>query len=58
LPLSAPPWHAGFYKAGGSATASQQRVLEVIEAAKMRGKEVRALLQQALDAADAAAAGS
>ncbi len=45
---------AGFHKAGGSATASQQRVLECIEAAKLRGKEVRGLLQQALEAAGAA----
>ena len=53
-PRPRPP--PGFYKAGGSATASQQRVLEVVEAARMRGKEVRALLRQALEAADAAAA--
>lgn len=49
LALSLAP--AGFHKAGGSATASQQRVLECIEAAKMRGREVRGLLQQALEAA-------
>ncbi|KAL4422267.1 hypothetical protein ABPG75_008464 [Micractinium tetrahymenae] len=48
----------GFYKAGGSATASQQRVLECIEAAKMRGKEVRGLLQQALEAAGVADGGA
>lgn len=46
----------GFYKAGGSATASQERVVQCIEAAKMRSKEVRGLLQQALDAAEATAA--
>lgn len=48
----------GFHKAGGSATASQQRVLECIEAAKMRGREVRGLLQQALEAAGAADGGA
>lgn len=42
---------AGFYKAGGAATASQERVQQCIEAARARGKEVRALLRQALEQA-------
>ncbi|EFN59910.1 hypothetical protein CHLNCDRAFT_132943 [Chlorella variabilis] len=44
----------GFYKAGGSATLSRERMLECIEAAKQRSREVRGLLQQALEAAAAA----
>lgn len=58
IPLLARRPPAGFHKAGGSATASQQRVLECIEAAKMRGREVRGLLQQALEAAGAADGGA
>ncbi len=49
---------AGF-SAGGTAAVSQAVVVQCLEAAKMRGKEVRAMLQQALQqaglAADAAA---
>jgi hypothetical protein len=48
----------GFYKAGGAATASQERVQECVEAAKLRSREVRGMLQQALEQADAAAAGA
>ena len=42
---------AGFYKAGGTA-AGLDRVQECLEAVKMRGKEVRGLLQQALAEAE------
>ncbi|KAI7841051.1 hypothetical protein COHA_005279 [Chlorella ohadii] len=47
------------FSAGGTAAVSQAVVVQCLEAAKMRGKEVRAMLQQALQqaglAADAAA---
>ena len=58
LSLPKPGIHAGFYKAGGAATASQEGVQECVEAAKLRSKEVRGMLQQALEQADAAAAGA
>lgn len=45
----APP--PGFYKADGSAAASQERVQECLEAARLRGRELRAMLQQALEQA-------
>ena len=54
-PSSPPSLPAGLYKAGGSATSSHERLLQCLEAAKLRGKEVRDLLWQALDAADTAA---
>lgn len=47
------------FTAGGTAAVSQAVVVQCLEAAKMRGKEVRAMLQQALEqaglASDAAA---
>lgn len=44
------PFSAGFNKSGG-VVATQQHVIECLAAAKLRGKELRGLLRQALDQA-------
>ncbi|KAJ9523849.1 hypothetical protein QJQ45_020046 [Haematococcus lacustris] len=44
----------GVFKSGGAATASPAILLQCIESAKLRCKEVLSLMQQAVDAADVA----